>query len=133
MYLAGQYRMTKEWFPLCTTAGLKVIEHQPFYFLGGLGEKDLFIRAADVEALLASAPKIVLSADENYNLIATAATDLPPTHTARLIMIQPVVQDTADSLLRDYINAYDMRLENPGMSLLPVDWVDRARKLLGDK
>jgi len=84
-------------YPLCARAGLKLIER----CLGG----GTHIRAADVEKMLEGAP--VVRARMYDNEVFGEWFDKAheqDTHTARLVMIEPIVKDTPEMLLREYIN-----------------------------
>jgi hypothetical protein len=85
-------------FPLLTRAGLKVIE--TLYY----GERQ-WIEAADVERWLEQAPVLTGKFDgtkpgqielhhEKYEWA---------THSVRAVLIEPLVQDTAESLLREFV------------------------------
>lgn len=79
------------------------------YAMGSLGEKPddwLFVNS------------------RRYHACGQRAKDAV-THTARLIMVEPIVLDTAESLLLEILEKHDC--ENV---LLSLDLYDRARKLL---
>jgi hypothetical protein len=82
------------------------------------------IPAADVEKLLASAPKLTLRYDAGatpqWESVQPAFAEA--THTARLLLIEPLKQDSAEDLLREFLDLY------------PEDVLHkRARKLLAAK
>lgn len=52
-------------------------------------------------------------------------------HTARLICIEPVEKESAEKILREYVNWADGFLMKTGED--PFSWVERAKKLLERK
>lgn len=122
-----EYRpRTDERYSLTEAAGLNTIlgHHLSPESPGYTG----YVRAADVEAMLAKAPVVYGNTEDGWmNKCPSRGTpDDWHTHTARIIAVSPVVNDTAESLLRElvgagrdfaYLKAYDA-------------FVDRARKLL---
>ncbi len=105
-------------FPNCRAAGLCVHKEAGFTDVrGNKIETVYYVYAAEVERLLADAP-VVTGREHKQN--PPLAIDLwctreqagsnepgymPPTHTAKLLCIQPIVRDTAESLLREMISA----------------------------
>lgn len=82
-------------FPLCRAAGLRI------QIGGGAGDH---FKAGDVENLLASAlvvynNHILTMKDVWCDEPQRTGTRGKTTHTARLLMVQPIVRDTAESLL----------------------------------
>jgi hypothetical protein len=108
-------------FKLCKAAGLNV-------------RYDLTIFASEVEALLANAPVVYCtqngdSLKDNIQTWQDSAFTLyssKATHTARLILIEPIKKDTAKSLLRELLD------NNDGITAYPEDWSNRVCKLLGE-
>lgn len=104
--------MSETKYPLCARAGLKVTEGHSF--ARALDAISLvydpqgpfaWIAAADVEKLLEGAPVVRarLYDNEVFGEWFDRAHE-QDTHTARLVMIEPIVKDTPEMLLREYIN-----------------------------
>ena len=104
-----------EKFELCKRAGLEL------QVLSICGEP--YILAADIEKLLAEASVVHGRIDGDFGWYHRTVVDWHTlTHTARLIMVEPIKKDTAKSLLREAVE-YGVCNE----------WIDRARRLLGEK
>lgn len=119
--------MSQDKFPLCKQLGVQVF-----------GLSNPIIYAADVERMLAQAPVVYGRFINDYQADAFSADEyqgLDPrevdTHTARLLCIQEIRQDTAESLLRELVRAADRFPENVPHGQRA--WLDRARKLLQTK
>lgn len=123
---------------LCKKAGLKITK-QATYRYSPMAERgdgpeysgDIdVIQAKDVEAFLANAPAVDVYAwpygDKTYWRTPNLS-DNEGTHQARLVMIEPIVKDTAESLLRELI---ELRFEDQAdLSLLRI----KAKQLLEGK
>ncbi len=116
-------------YPNCRAAGLSVRET---YESCSTYLKAQVISAADVERLLADAPVVYgqiknidggLSKDKYW--CATQIGNCGETHTAKLLCIQPIVRDTAESLLREALAGNTHGVRN--------DWAARVSALLEDK
>lgn len=79
-------------YPLCQALGVKVFRTLP--------EECDWVDAVDLEAILAAAP--VVSKEESANYWANFKSPIH-THTARLLCVQPIVKDDAESLLKELI------------------------------
>ncbi len=117
----GGHIQCKELYPLCKAAGLSV-------YPGGAG-MNVYCFAADVEALLSAAPVVYgwTNAEINKQFWSnepnTEGSSYPNSHTARLVCIEPIVRDTAESLLKELVDCTDNKKAYCGL-------VDRARQLL---
>lgn len=101
-------------YPLCDRAGLQIWAHG-------------FIQAEDVERLLANAP--VVYGYRNYNSYHAGGPGPDDTRTARLLMIEPIHQDSAESLLRELTDWFGKPEANIKLSTL----IDRAKRLLEEE
>lgn len=110
-------------FPLCKAAGLN-IKSDVIYRGECHHNPDIFdaIYASSVEALLVSAT--VVYGGESIIWTQRQSCLTQDTHSARLLLIQPIVKDTTESLLRELIHARTHGIK-------PEDIIIRARKLLG--
>lgn len=118
--------MTK--YPLCEELGLTI--------------ETRYILAADLERILSQAP-VVWGQKNKYGVtewgqyndeqMETEGPSPFDTHTARLIGIKPIVKDTAESLMRDYLVEYEKFMRGEGDSISVEPWVKRVRKLLEGK
>lgn len=115
-------------YPLCARAGLKV-QHVEVRTIGAHIPEDV-IRAADVEKWLEGAP--VVNAYNNDKVYWSTNNDDGDTHTARLVMIEPIVKDTAESLLREIVQDHEALCRFQGKE---SEWelYKRARRLLEAK
>lgn len=109
--------MSKTEFPLIEAMGIEVrmdyqVPQSPLPNTRGwnsLATTDKWIKASDLEKLLEGAPvvKCGLDADrldeEPWWIADAKGENTIYTHTARLIAIQPIVRDTAESLLREFV------------------------------
>lgn len=104
-------------YPLIKSMGLKFVPS---------GNGDSWIYAKDLERALAAAP-IVQGHIENGKVLSTfgQVSCRFDQQTARLLCIQPIERDTAESLLSELLEV----LHVPRSSSLS-DLLDRARKLL---
>ena len=100
-------------FPLCKRVGIEIYPHAKQW------ENTDWVMAKHVEEMLAKAPVVyaeeynVVNVKEQYEKMGTwfhnkeAGIDepnyRPPTHTARLVMIEPIQKDSAESLLREFV------------------------------
>ena len=117
-------------FKLCREAGLNVLH--------AYSPSDAYIRAADVEALLAQAPVAygIKTREGNYCFDSQADRKELPAYDlqCRLIMVTPIVRDTAESLLREMIKNHDRHLSEMehfgGASPVQDELFERARALL---
>lgn len=115
-------------FKLCESAGLDIYSER---FEDSLGPKKHFVvKAEDVEALLRDAPVVYGGTDcdgrgEYNNPFSNYHSMGIDTHTARLVCIEPIVRDTAEGLLREFVEQREIRG--------PDSLVERARKLLEGK
>ncbi len=113
--------MSKPRYPLIALLGIAVPE------INGDG----YIFAADLERVLESAPvvKSYPQAMEVNNWFGHDSSGY--THTARLLCVQPIVKDTAESLLRE-LATYEAKLTEKGFFCSDTisDLANRARKLL---
>src|SRR5271165_2014901 len=105
-------------YPLCKQAGLQIC-------LWNLCD---YVKAADVEALLANAPVVESYGERNEWYANGCHRFSDNTHTARLLLIEPIVNDTAESLLRALLKEYEDVGE---YSERAKELRDRARKLVG--
>lgn len=115
-------------YKLCKRAGLNITKRTDVY----PAHTDIVdvIRAADVEKLLAGAPVVRarLYDNEVFGEWFDKAHE-QDTHTARLLLIEPIVKDTAESLLKELIEA-DM---TPPANEFPkklYDILERAKRIL---
>lgn len=119
-------------FKLCKKAGLTFMRSH----WAGHAEGDGFqyvVSASDVEKLLRDAPVVASNYGqhtwvredkddpEEFNNIIEQGYETSV--TARLLMIEPIVKDTAESLLREMLEGYDK-------NETPCSVYERARKLL---
>lgn len=114
-------------FPLCERAGLKI------YHEGG--EVGSVVYADDVEALLEKAPVVTGLNDTSSNNSWWTNTDAAlcnHTSSARLIMIEHIQKDTAESLLREFAAYTDWQYVSGDKPSL-VNLQKRAKALLGSK
>lgn len=81
------------------------------------------IDAADVEKLLEDAP--VVTAYNNNKLYWSTNNDDGDTHTARLVMMEPIAKDTAEGLLREIVSRWNPEATD--------SLIDRAKRLLEGK
>lgn len=121
--------MKDEKWKFCRALNLKEEDMPQSIALG-----DYFIPASYLEKEIAASPVVYkrrglgcefwdeVSPDDHYSS--------EPTDTARLIAITPIARDTAESLLRDMIKYGD---GGNGLTLEMHGYLDRARKLVGDK
>lgn len=89
-----------------------------------------WIRAEDLERVLEQAP--TMSCQKNdlgfwRALESSKKNETYPldTHTARLLCVQPIVKDTAESLLREFV-------DSDGVTMLK-QFIERAKKVLEGK
>lgn len=85
---------------------------------------------------IAAAPVVWFNDDKTMSPYweCSSRQDKQHTHHAKLICIEPIVRDTAESLLRELIERSELKTsvhENPRYRLNTL--IDRARKLLGEK
>lgn len=115
-------------FELCEKAGLKI---EPCRH-GFSSVYDDVVRASDVESLLARAPVVygVENIEKNSLKHLRDWADGVSTHTARLLMIEPIVRESEErQALREILRIED---EDPH-NIRPGQWqraLDRARALL---
>lgn len=125
--------MSDDKYTLCKKAGLRL--RQPHIM--PKCDSVWAINAEDVEAFLAKAPVVGCYLLKESNLTdehgpgwvaAETSTrfNRPHTHTARLVMIEPLQRDTAESLLRELANW-------AGQDGYPFELQKRAKKLLENK
>lgn len=109
-------------FPRTKQCGLEVrkVSRETMGIFG-----DYYVLAADVERLLECASKVWLCKSEMLQT-AHLAEPVNATHTARLIMIEPIQKDTAESLLREFVACCEV--DDP--KLRWGELKDRARQLL---
>lgn len=141
--------MSKEQFPLTRQLGLEVHEQMR------QGRREAVchnVRAADLEKLLEAAPVVYSKRSPaigspystmwtSYENNKGALSFAPLGETARLVGIQPIKKDTAESLLRELVKAEAeaprFKTHNPeDAHKFPrqvIDIVERARKLLEGK
>lgn len=117
--------MTDKKYPLIKAAGLNV---QPAYYCigGAVGTAFVSVKAEDLEAFLAAAPKVNVWQETEYKTWhADSRTGHGETHTARLILIEPIRTETAEDLLREMVKAaqFGSRSELDAVA-------DRAKRLL---
>jgi len=118
-------------YTLCARAGLWVERIKSGAMLTSYPPQVKYIdaiRAADVEKLLEGALKVYRNSVTNWSEIHADF----DTETARLIMIEPIVKDTAESLLRELVEA-DM---TPPANEFPkklYDILERAKRILEAK
>jgi hypothetical protein len=90
-----------------------------------------YVRAADLERILEQAPVVHRygePADDDYLWWPKEREHCEiARYAARLVCVQPIVKDTAESLLREFVDAF-MSMPN----FKPGPLMDRARKLLGE-
>jgi hypothetical protein len=123
-----------EKYELCLKAGLSVRSRQ-------LNQDDdtwsaPYVLAADVERLLESAPVVHgLIEERSMGLALRSNLDRGPidTHTARLLLIEPIVRDTPESLLRELIRAAEVWGFRRAVRSYRTHVVTRARRLLERK
>lgn len=120
--------MSESKYPLIEQLGLTALSAKP------LGADSYVYRdvvlASDLERVLEQAVKVTKQ-DEKFTAYwnepdVKGANPENSTHTALLINIQPIVKDTAESLLRDLIHFEDK-------SRLHPEFIARARRLLEGK
>lgn len=121
--------MSETKYPLCARAGIAIIKQHGFYSPDKPFE---FIEAADVEKLLEGAP-VVYCRDTGggtaWRPCGKEREDLvDPTHTARLVMIEPIVKDSAERLLSEMIEKVES-----GDAFFYGDFVKRAKAILETK
>lgn len=125
--------MSETKYKLCKRAGLEIQEHRVIVGFSrgeyGLEEAD-FVRAADIEKLLEGAPVVRarLYDNEVFGEWFDKAHE-QDTHTARLLLIEPIVKDTAEGLLSELL-----RYRSNISTCRDLDAIlDRARRLLEAK
>lgn len=105
-------------FPLCRRAGLRTVTyvyHESY--------KD-FVFAKDIEEFLSKAPVVYRNdADDEDEQMWTYQQIEVDSHQARLVMIEPIQKDTAESLLRELLDAGN----------LDSYFKKKVKSLLGDK
>lgn len=118
-------------FPLCEKAFPLMKCYEPN---AGRGEPFYYYRAADLEAKLASAPVVYVENHANFGWSGQEKNDsgdwigTEATHSARLLLVEPIAKDTAESLLRELV-------ENaPAWTNLEFDlkFIGRAKKVLSN-
>ena len=110
-------------FPLIEEdLGLEVHKCQETMHPGTDGTRYM-IDAEPLERLLRQAPVVYGTISGKYFCFDRKEAEVLNTHSARLIGVKPIKNDTAESLLREYVNS------DPGDSILK----DRALKLLEKK
>lgn len=120
--------MTDTQFPLTRKAGLMPKSEAMVHAC--LRCHDPLIRLADVEKLLANAPVVNAHKLPDMPFGGWTQEKFGDTHTARLVLIEPIVRDTAESLLREMIADHEALLRaDAGRKEWPL--ITRARKLLG--
>lgn len=132
--------MTPPKYPLCEALGVQ-LRTMSGEFLNVPEAKGLteVVLAADLERIIKAAPVVYgaerVRGEMNREWLAPLTERNPPigsTHTARLLCVQPIVRDTAESLLREIIADHEALLRVcPDRAEWPL--VTRARKLLGGK
>lgn len=120
--------MSETKYKLCKRAGLNITKRTDVY----PAHTDIVdvIRAAEVEKLLEGAPVVRarLYDNEVFGEWFDKAHE-QDTHTARLLLIEPIVKDTAEQILRELIEVADsIGQQNPQIGV--GYFVERARRLL---
>jgi hypothetical protein len=118
--------MSKSNYPLIESMGLKPLPGRIYHNRGSqyaAGSETEVICAFDLERALAQAPVAASCGEYVWHARGPLDND---THTARLICVKPIVRDSAESLLREIVDAY----KSP-VTLTP--FIDRARRLLESK
>jgi hypothetical protein len=129
--------MTK--FPLCEAAGLSVLRN----IWNDTGPR-MIVSADELEAALAEAPVVYGRSGDAKEWGKQPHRDELDVYTGRLICIQPIVRDTAESLLRELAEAEAeyrrcYQTTHDGSASTGMAWdrmrkvADRARKLLEGK
>lgn len=124
--------MSADQFPLTRALGVEVQKEVGFENVrSGKTSEVYYVYAADLEKALESAP-VVTSYGERNEWYANGAKGMQQdTHTARLVCIQEIAKDTAESLLREYVERV-----GDGHSPCWHSWeekhsfIERARRLL---
>jgi hypothetical protein len=120
-----------EHFPLCKKAGLSILNYT---ICAGVGR---WIQASDVESLLANAPVVVSQAPDVKAANIGWYREREHLHdkynfSARLLLIEPIKRDSAESVLRDLV-AYENKISNDIYGKPNTEYgalMERARKLL---
>lgn len=98
--------MSKSKYPLIEQLGLNTLEgHRDYPEAPGYNQ---YVRAEHLERVLEQAVKVSgLTHDEGMEIMAFSKCEaINDTHTALLINVQPIVRDTAESILRDLVEDY---------------------------
>jgi hypothetical protein len=126
--------MTK--YPLIEAMGLNWCKGRFETAAGNLSKPFDIILCEDVERMLAEAPVVYGVPNAFFSHVEgeIGGNGQPDTHTARLICIQPIRQDTAESLLKEFVDLdADSLLGNEPLSKIGDrhrNLVKKARKLL---
>lgn len=125
--------MTPPQYPLCEALGVQ-LRTMSGEFLNVPEAKGLteVVLAADLERIIKAAPVVygALPGTGNWGVKRDAKDD---THTARLLCVQPIVCDTAESLLAELVALRTDHGQCAYSRNSCDDIVARARKLLGAK
>jgi hypothetical protein len=128
-------------FPLCARAGLSVIN--PAHQHPNFNIAQDFVRAADVEKLLAAAPVVYGPSVERFDspwsrdkvVFDSEGGKMSINAQARLLLIEPLVQETPESFIREWVAYEEEQIRKDGpyvLSRIPK-FIERARKLLGQE
>lgn len=117
-------------YPLCKAVGLNVST------AGGWKALVRVVPADDVEKLLAAASVVfsgpgIFPAEVVWNI--NQDTNFH-THSARLLLVQPIVRDSAEQLVTDLVNSHTkFNTDTSRWAPDPEYWIERAKRLLERK
>lgn len=123
-------------FPRIKELGLEVTETH-ISWSGGTPKPDVVynIRAADLERLLSQGVRVYVKYYESPKIIVARGDNgfvgEQATHTAFLIGTKPIVRDTAESLLREFVKKVEKNASLMAASSWDdFDFIERARALV---
>lgn len=123
--------MSIDKYPLIKALGLEL--HILERIFTGAAVDIRAVKAEDLEVVLAKAPTVYTPSPDLGGWTRTKCTG--DSHAARLLCVQPIVRDTAESLLREFCELIEYVNGRPPHNLGPTNQrlYDRARKLLEGK
>lgn len=119
-------------FPLCESAGLSIRNDVAWCDKQGYLFNFDAVPARAVEALLRSAP-VVYGHPELTNNAWTERKGGIDTHSARVLLVEEIRRDSAESLLYELMENANETLTTEHILKVAFDVAKRARKLLGEE